>query len=202
LKGLQGQRLCLLVDQFEELFRFEKESSREEAELFVELLVRNNPPAAEKDTQTAARNEVPNVHVVITIRSEFLGECARFYGLAEAINETQYLVPRMDREGLLAAIRRPAMLYGGEVTLGLAERLIAEVAGREDELPLIQHGLMYIWSAATSKASPGAKIILDTLPAEAGAAWQSSCPTMRILLSIRPLPMQKAASQLSVFFAR
>jgi hypothetical protein len=43
LKGLQGQRLCLLVDQFEELFRFEKESSREEAELFVLLSIRPLP---------------------------------------------------------------------------------------------------------------------------------------------------------------
>src|SRR5580704_15526694 len=42
LKNLQGQRLCILVDQFEELFRFEKETSREEAELFVDLLVRSD----------------------------------------------------------------------------------------------------------------------------------------------------------------
>ena len=38
LSGLAGKRLCILVDQFEELFRFERETSREEAELFVRLL--------------------------------------------------------------------------------------------------------------------------------------------------------------------
>ena len=38
LESLKGQRLCILVDQFEELFRFEKETSRDEAELFVDLL--------------------------------------------------------------------------------------------------------------------------------------------------------------------
>ncbi len=29
IKSLEGQRLCILIDQFEELFRFEKETSRE-----------------------------------------------------------------------------------------------------------------------------------------------------------------------------
>ena len=38
IESLKGRRLCILVDQFEELFRFEKETSREEAELFVDLL--------------------------------------------------------------------------------------------------------------------------------------------------------------------
>ena len=101
------------------------------------------------------------------MRSEFLGDCARFSGLAEAINRTQYLVPRMDREALLRAIRRPAQLYGGEVSLDLAERLIAEAAGREDELPLIQHGLMLMWNAALAEAPAGGKITLDPAPLEA-----------------------------------
>jgi hypothetical protein len=170
LKEARGRRLCILVDQFEELFRFEKESSREEAELFVELLVRSNILPAQRNAREISPNEVANVHVVITMRSEFLGECARFYGLAEAINQTQYLVPRMDREGLLSAIRRPAMLYGGEVNLDLAERLIANVTGREDELPLIQHGLMYMWNAAAAQAVPGQRIVLDALPVEAAGS--------------------------------
>ena len=39
LDGFAGKRLCILVDQFEELFRFERETSRDEAELFVDLIV-------------------------------------------------------------------------------------------------------------------------------------------------------------------
>ena len=88
----------MLVDQFEELFRFEKETSREEAELFVELIGRAATP-----TRTASREpDAADVHVVVTMRSEFLGECARFDGLAETINRTQYLVPRMDDDALHA----------------------------------------------------------------------------------------------------
>ena len=138
MASLKGQRLCILVDQFEELFRFEKETSREEAELFVELLVRGNVEAGETTVAAApAIDQETAVHIAVTMRSEFLGECARFNGLAEAVNRTQYLVPRMDREGLLRAIRRPAMLYGGVVSSELADRLISDVGGREDELPLI-----------------------------------------------------------------
>ena len=145
LEGLQGQSICLLVDQFEELFRFEKEVSREEAELFAELIGRAvaAPPEGGVD-----------VRVVVTMRSEFLGECSRFAGLAETINRTQYLVPRLDDEALIRAVRRPAELYGGHLDAVLAERLIASVRGREDELPLLQHGLMLMWDEAVKRGLP------------------------------------------------
>lgn len=164
------ERLCILVDQFEELFRFEKETSREEAELFVDLLVRNDtPPDGTSDKTDAGQSgaQPARVHVIVTMRSEYLGECARFKGLAEAINRTQYLVPGMDRDSLLRAIVRPAHVYGGEVASELAEKLIAEAGGREDELPLIQHGLMFLWNAATATAKPGERIVLDSAPLEA-----------------------------------
>jgi len=166
LPELAGQRLCVLVDQFEELFRFERESSREEAEAFVDLLVRSSAEVSAKDSAGTTREAVP-VHLIVTMRSEFLGECARFEGLAEAINRTQYLVPRMQRDALLRAVRRPAQLYRGEVTLDLAERLIADAAGRGDELPLIQHGLMLMWHEAASRVAYAGKIVLDATPLEA-----------------------------------
>jgi formylglycine-generating enzyme required for sulfatase activity len=167
MASLKGRRLCILIDQFEELFRFEKETSREEAELFVDLLVRGNVEAGgTNDDDAQAIDQETAVHIAVTMRSEFLGECARFNGLAEAVNRTQYLVPRMDREGLLRAIRRPAMLYGGFVSSELADRLISDAGGREDELPLIQHGLMYMWNTAAVKTESGGKIVLDPLPLE------------------------------------
>jgi hypothetical protein len=164
LSKAQGQRLCILVDQFEELFRFEKETSREEAEVFVDLLVRNNRGGV-KEGDARQHSQPATVHIIVTMRPEFLGDCARFKGLAETINRTQYLVPGMDRESLMRAIRRPALIYGGEVTLELAEKLITEAAGREDELPLIQHGMMYLWNLS-SPTRPGEKIVLDSAPLE------------------------------------
>jgi len=155
LEGFSGKSLCMLIDQFEELFRYEKETSREEAELFVELVGR---AASRVDAEPAAN--AAEVHVVVTMRSEFLGECARFDGLAETINQTQYLVPRMDDDALMRAIRRPAQMYDGFIDEALAARLIASVRGREDELPLLQHGLMLMWDeAAHGKA--GERVVLN-----------------------------------------
>ena len=56
LEGVQGKSLCVLVDQFEELFRFEKETGRDEAELFVDLIgaprheTRRKPPGRRRPT--------------------------------------------------------------------------------------------------------------------------------------------------------
>jgi hypothetical protein len=164
LDGLAGKRLCILVDQFEELFRFERETSREEAELFVELLIgqitSDEWTLHESAASSRAESHDARLHVAITMRSEFLGECARFNGFAEAVNRTQYLVPRIKYDKLVHAIRRPAQLYNGDVTIELAERLIADVRGREDELPLIQHGLMLMWNTART-ARPDGPITLD-----------------------------------------
>jgi hypothetical protein len=40
LEGVSGLSVCVLVDQFEELFRFEMEEGRDEAELFIDLINR------------------------------------------------------------------------------------------------------------------------------------------------------------------
>jgi energy-coupling factor transporter ATP-binding protein EcfA2 len=157
LDGVAGKGLCILVDQFEELFRFEVENSREEAELFVDLL--NRVATGEEDETVPSGVDL---HIVVAMRSEFLGECARFVGFAETINRTQYLVPRMDDDGLMRATRRPAQTYGAEFDEGLAARLIASVRGREDELPLLQHGLMLMWNDAGGRVGPERRVRLDS----------------------------------------
>jgi hypothetical protein len=142
LRAGNDDQVCILVDQFEELFSFARAHRREEAQLLVDVLVglHANPP--------------PGLYAILTMRSEFLGACARFQGLAEAVNQTQYLLPQMERPALLRAIREPALLYDGEVTRELAESLIADAGGGQDQLPLIQHGLMLLWRKK-AVASPG-----------------------------------------------
>jgi tetratricopeptide (TPR) repeat protein len=142
LAGVEQERLCLLVDQFEEIFRYARETSREESRLFVDLV-----------TTVLKEHSTSSVRVILTMRSEFLGECGRLPGLAAVVNTAQYLLPRMETTSLQRAIRRPAELYGGDVTAELADRLIADVRGNQDELPLIQHGLMRLWDLAGEAAN-------------------------------------------------
>jgi formylglycine-generating enzyme required for sulfatase activity len=180
LEGVQGKSLCILVDQFEELFRYEKDVSRDEAELFIDVIQR----AAAGEGSEAPPDAV-DVHVIVTMRSEFLGECARFAGFAETINRTQYLVPRMDHDGLMRAVRRPAQMYGGVFDEGIAERLIASVRGREDELPLLQHGLMLMWEARTES---GERATLDgrIVDEAGGLAELLSSHADKVMASVAP----------------
>ena len=183
LECITGKSLCILVDQFEELFRYEKDVSRDEAELFVDLIER----AAAEERNEAEQGPV-DLHVIVTMRSEFLGECARFAGFAETINRAQYLVPGMDDDGLMRAVRRPAQMYRGEFGEGVAERLIGSVRGCEDELPLLQHGLMLMWEDAVQRAGKGERVRLDgAIVDEAGGlAELLSGHADRVMASVAP----------------
>jgi hypothetical protein len=133
--------ICILLDQFEELFAFAKHHGAAEARLLVQFLV------------GTLRQPPPGLFVVVTMRSEFLGACAQFPGLAEAVNDAQYLLPRMANLDLMRAIREPAALYGGHVAANLAQRLISDAGGTQDELPLIQHGLMALHRRKVASAA-------------------------------------------------
>jgi hypothetical protein len=92
------ENILLLVDQFEETFRYQR---NDEADAFVALLL----------ASVAQRRR--RIYGVITMRSDFFGECSRFPGLAEAINDSQFLAPRLTRAQLRAAIEGPASVYDG-----------------------------------------------------------------------------------------
>ena len=149
LRRGDDDHICILVDQFEELFAFAGRHGREQAQQIADILVglQQNPP--------------PGLYAILTMRSEFLGHCARFKGLAEAVNQTQYLLPQMERPALIRAIREPAVLYDGEVSRELAERLVADAGGHQDQLPLIQHGLMLLWRR---KSAPAAGLAEEASP--------------------------------------
>ena len=136
-----GGNLLILVDQFEEIFRYQSLSGREEAEAFISLL-----------SASAAKREVP-IYVVLTMRSDFLGRCAEFDGLAEAVTNSQYLCPRMSRDLIVAAIEGPAAVFGGGVEPRLVSGIVNDMGTDPDQLPLIQHALMRLWDLARAHES-------------------------------------------------
>ena len=135
--------LLLIVDQFEELFRYggrqasvsddEEYRPPEASVAFVNLLLE------------AAKSNYP-IYVVLTMRSDFLGECARFPGLPEAVNEGQYLVPRLTRDERREAISGPIAVGGGEISPVLLTRLVNDVGDNPDELSILQHALNRTWT--------------------------------------------------------
>ncbi len=136
--------LLLLVDQFEELFRFGMQNGdaarREEAAEFVALLL------------GLARQTAFLAYVVVTLRSDFLGDCDAFRGLPEALNESQYLVPRLPRDKRQEAIEGPARLYGKRIAPRLVDRLLNDGGAAPDQLPVLQHALMRVWDATGDAA--------------------------------------------------
>lgn len=142
-----GDNLLVVVDQFEELFRYRRSGAAraggDDAALFVRLLI-----------EAAGREELP-IFVVLTMRSEFIGECMAFDRLPEAINAGQYLIPRMSRDALRAAIAGPARLRGAQIAPRLLARLLNEVGDDLDRLPVLQHALMRTWDAWAREHAEG-----------------------------------------------
>jgi PQQ-dependent catabolism-associated CXXCW motif protein len=131
--------LLLLVDQFEEIFRFRQGQARDEVDGFVALLL------------ASAKQRDQPIYVVITMRSDFFGDCAQFTNLAEAINEGQFLTPRLTRDQCRRAIEEPARVCGGRVEEALVTRLLNDMGGNPDQLPLLQHALMLLWQQARDR---------------------------------------------------
>lgn len=140
--------ILILVDQFEELFRFRRraEAGRPVGVQSV-YAQRNSAAAFVNQLLKTARQTERVIHVVLTMRSDFLGECDAFMGLPEAINTGQFLVPRITREQLRSAIVDPLKLVKGGIEPTLVERLLNDIGSDQDQLPLMQHCLLRLWSA-------------------------------------------------------
>ena len=140
------ESLLLVIDQFEELFRFKRMADTvaadDEAAAFVKLFL------------TAVQQEEVPIYVVLTMRSDFLGDCAQFRDLPEALNESQYLIPRLTRDQLRRAIEGPVAVGGAAITPQLVNRLLNDVGDNPDQLPILQHALMRTWDYWKDQGMP------------------------------------------------
>jgi WD40 repeat protein len=146
------ENLLVVVDQFEEIFRYkhltqnERSSERinavAEASAFVSLILN----ALDDD----------RFHAVITMRSEYLGDCAQFQGLPEQINKGQYLIPRLTPEQQREIIVRPVWARSAKISELLVQRLLDEVGPEPEQLPVLQHALSQVWRDWEREGSEGA----------------------------------------------
>lgn len=138
LKTDDFQNVLILVDQFEELFRFSRvesgTSDQDESSAFVNLLL-----------EAIHQMEEP-IYVALTMRSDFIGECARYPDLTQIINDSHYLIPQMTRDQKRSAIEGPVAVGGGEIAPRLTQQLLNDVGDNPDQLPILQHAMMRTWS--------------------------------------------------------
>ncbi len=151
--------VLVVIDQFEELFGFRRASesqqqlhncaSRDEAAAFVAMLL------------ASARKSGDRLRIMITMRSDFVGDCEVFLGLPQAVSQSQFLVPRLTRSQMEEAITGPSRInHAGfepfNIEPGLITTLTNDAGDRPDQLPLLQHALMRTWKLSDRKYLTGA----------------------------------------------
>ena len=146
LQRATGDNTFIMIDQFEEVFRYRDHDSaeaRNDAQLFVNLVL------------TAVQQTAVPVYVALTMRSDYIGECSTFSGLTQQINKSNYLIPQLNREQKKSIIEGPITVAGGQIAPRLVKRLLNDIGNTHDQLPILQHALMRTWDYWIENHEPG-----------------------------------------------
>ncbi|NMC34731.1 MAG: CHAT domain-containing protein [Veillonellaceae bacterium] len=119
--------MLVMVDQFEELFTLCP--AKDEQQAFIKRLL----------------GLVPTHRVILTLRADFLGECAPYPALKQAIQAHAEIIPPMTQSELRSAIEQQAGAVGLRFEAGLAETILSDVQAEPGAMPLLQHALLQLW---------------------------------------------------------
>jgi WD40 repeat protein len=132
-------KVLLVIDQFEELFRYlttwKSESSAAVVKRFVDFL-----------TDSFSKPD-ENVHLIMMMRSEYLEECSHYKELTLFINNSNYIVPVMGIEGWRKIIEGPINFTGEKIEPELVDILLNDIKKQTNRLPVLQHVLMRTWAS-------------------------------------------------------
>ena len=125
LESARGKAL-IVVDQFEELFTLTRDEAMREK--FIAKLL---------DTRQK---------IVITLRSDFLGDVGAYRALSEEIQNHLEIIPPMDMSELRRAIEGQAGVIGLRFEADLSHQILDDVEGEPGAMPLLQHSLWELWN--------------------------------------------------------
>ena len=137
------RRFVLLVDQFEELFKQTQDAEQREA--FIKLLT------------TASGTEDGRTIIILSLRSDFISNCALYPELRAQINQKNQfqLVGAMEPRDLAKAITLPSLEVGAEIGAALVKQIIDDMKGEPGALPLMSFALRDLFLAEkTEKGEP------------------------------------------------
>lgn len=123
-------RTFLVIDQFEEVFAQCKDA--EKRRLFFEAL----------NQALSARPE--RCFFLLAVRSDFYGHLQESL-LWPQVSDSRLDLPPLSSAELREAITRPAETVGVYLEPALVERLLADAAGEQGVLPLLQETLRLLW---------------------------------------------------------
>ncbi|MEQ4304498.1 trypsin-like peptidase domain-containing protein [Plantactinospora sp. B6F1] len=141
-KGLDGAGpVVLIVDQFEEIFTLCGDAA-ERAAFIAALRAAADSVAGDETT--------PSALVLASLRTDFFSSCAEEPGLAEILQDNQFLVGPMTISELGSVVEGPAAVVGLDVERGLVDRILEDVvdaAGHQPgTLPLLAYALEATWN--------------------------------------------------------
>ena len=140
----EGSPLVLLLDQAEEVFSLCPDPA-EQGRFLENLLV-------------AATDPAPCVYLLLTLRSDFLGETQRFPAFNALLARQAQVVPVLDEAGLRRAIAELARLAGQPLDEAIVDLLVEQSRGREGALPLLQYALTEVWRGLEAGRAPEATL--------------------------------------------
>ena len=149
LSGRKDQRFVLFIDQFEEVFT--QINSEEERVAFINMLAH------------AGTAENGRVIVLFAMRSDFVSNCATYPALNELLSQEFRQIGAMQPEELVSAIALPAMHVGLPVEDELIARIINDMRGEPDALPLMQFALKDLFDAKQAAGGAIALTLKDYL---------------------------------------
>ncbi|MEU1729411.1 WD40 repeat domain-containing protein [Nonomuraea sp. NPDC005692] len=153
-----GQRLIVVVDQFEELFTLaagyappvtdsREPDSRQETEQFLAALaaltarpdiVMSTPsvppiiePSASRDQRglSGTTDQLPVGIAMLVVRGDFIDRCSAYPLLAHALEEKTFVLGPMTEQELQRAITGPAAAAGLRIEDGLAKQVVDDLIG-------------------------------------------------------------------------
>lgn len=139
--GGTASPLVVLADQFEELYTLCTDAAERDA--FVDRLL------------TAATTPEQPTLIVITLRTDFLGEAGRQHPKLYRLFEAQSRIfPPMSADDLRRSIAEPAAQVGRSLDDATVELLLTQVQGNEGALPLLGFALSQIWEGLMAERAP------------------------------------------------
>jgi hypothetical protein len=188
LPDIASSPLIVLVDQFEEVYTYARSTDQTERKAFI----------AERDALIenllcAAAERSKGVCVILTLRSDFLGDTQKHPHLNKLFSSQGFLVPIMQPDELESAITEPAAQAGYQLDKEIVQRLIGQTEGQKGSLPLLQFALTRIWEGLQNGVEPA-----ETLHNIGGVGGSLAGEAQRLYQSLKP---EDQAIARSIFLA-
>ena len=148
-----GEKVLIIVDQFEELFTYNPAETGISAGKYTSEFVRI--------LENSIRQTSVGIYIILTMRSDFVANCASFHGFTQLINSSNFLVPRMTWENYKTVIESPVRYSGAEIDQKLVITILNDLGDQADQLPVLQHTMMRTYSQWLEIGEPGRPVDLS-----------------------------------------